>query len=507
MSRPRRISTLELVQLDRLRFFRHVFASAGRAMFVSDLGGRISHANAAAEQLYGYGPGELVGRSSSDLVEFGETDVALEAVVEAGGVWRGAVWSRRKRGAVFPGYLVRSIVPDELGDPGALVSVVEDDTGALRRRERLRRLIELGAALNAENDWQRLLQRICHDAREIFATDGAHLMVLDEASNELVGLLADGPDAAHSIGRRLPLGGSEGLSTVAARERRPVIRSFPELESAPEWARACSIRGALSLPLLRGDRLLGTLAITDSERHDRFVQADAEVAQVLADLAAVALEDARHHEAVRVRNERLLTLTRVNELLTESLERTALFDAIAAGAQRLLTVAEVQVWVLEASAGPLKLAHFKSEGAPLDFDRLDLYRSRTGEVLRSGRVWESSDLRTDRPHDWQPAIARGLQGALIVPLTAGDRIFGVLTMLTADRRRFGPDEVELARVFASQAALAVQNAERLERSPTASRVERLLSRARRLKPADREHVEQALATIERMAGLGAAAAR
>jgi PAS domain S-box-containing protein len=491
------------VSLTRLRFFERLFHDTAIGAMVFDLQGRVTHVNPAAARLLGWDAKELIGRPVSDLAAPG-TQPMLQWVLDSGQSWSGILPRRRKSGSVFQARAVISIVRDEIDEPLALISFFVDDTPNQRRRARLASLAALGAALNAEPDPDALLVRICQEARDLFRAEGVYLARLDDTTRELVGLIGSGPLADQVSGHRVPLAGPADALGRAIAERCAIIQHHvrPKGEHA-ELIAALRVRSTLLAPLLSGERVLGLLALTDTRHDDRFGPEDAELAQAFAEIAAVAIESARLHQAARTRSERLLTLARVNQLLTASLEREEVLQAITDGARRLLGVDDVSVWLLQEPAEPFHLAHYVTKSGQVPSRALDRHTSKLAKILASSRPWQTADLvvegsQPDALHRFEGVRARGGRGCLMVPLAAHDRPLGGIMFVSHAVRTFDREEVELAQAFARQAALALQNAETLATERQASRLRLLLQRSKSLDPHDRLLVEQLLAAAERV---------
>ena len=121
-----------------------------------------------------------------------------------------------------------------------------------------------------------------------------------------------------------------------------------------------------------------------------------------------------------------------------------------------------------------------------------------GKVVRSGQPWQIADVRRDEEgFFWQQARDSGMRACLIVPLIVQGQPSGGLSIFSKQERVFEQEDVELAQAFGYQAAVALQNAQTLERERRAGRLARLLDESRGLPPGDRMHVERALATLER----------
>jgi PAS domain S-box-containing protein len=506
MTVARRGGNLPPVQLTSLRFFGHVFTSAGLAALVTDLQGRIQHANPAAEKLLGWGPGELRDHSVEELVAPGQAPVLVDQALAAGGVWSGRMLERRKSGAVIPVRLTVSVIRDGAGDPIALLSLMSDHTQHERQQARLRSLVGLSVALNAESDLNVLLGTICEEARAFFAVDGVYLSRFDDETRELVGLAAAGPGSAGFDQTRFPL--PDATQSGAARalvERRPIVSHYGDASDAhyPELARAYQLRSVLSVPLLSGERLLGLLVMNDARQAERFTPRDLTLARDFAELAAVALENARLHQAERRMSERLRELAHVGQLLTLSLERDKVFEAISAGARRLLGIDEARIWLLETPDGPLRLAHAMMASRRAPVPEMVYANTLLATVYRTGEVWQTANILAEpRWTDRDYVMEHGLDTCMVIPLEIQGRLLGGITFLARGSRVFNDGDVELARAFGHQAAIAVQNAETLARERHASRLERLLETAQSLRPEDRQRVRNLLDAAERLVEMG-----
>ena len=106
--------------------------------------------------------------------------------------------------------------------------------------------------------------------------------------------------------------------------------------------------------------------------------------------------------------------------------------------------------------------HALAEGAGLTWDS----PSPVVDVIRRGRaelVAEINDAWLEAHEDDPESLSRwrrlGVRSMLVVPLTAGDRTLGAVTLLALNGRpSFGADTRVLAEKFASHASLALENA-------------------------------------------------
>jgi diguanylate cyclase (GGDEF)-like protein len=124
--------------------------------------------------------------------------------------------------------------------------------------------------------------------------------------------------------------------------------------------------------------------------------------------------------------------------------------------------------ILNAEAAGLRLrdgddlvlkARTESGAAMMARARVRIGESLSGHVVATGEPLSIEDVVEDTRYDprhKRAAAELGFHGFLAVPLRARERIIGVLSLFTKQRRRFTPDEIALASAFADQASVAIE---------------------------------------------------
>lgn len=97
---------------------------------------------------------------------------------------------------------------------------------------------------------------------------------------------------------------------------------------------------------------------------------------------------------------------------------------------------------------------------------VDSYQYDIGEgpclsAIRDGTTYEIESMATDArwPRFAEYALARGLVGSLSIPLRVRQDLFGALNLYSSLANPFSDGDREIAAAFASQAAVAVANAQ------------------------------------------------
>ena len=146
------------------------------------------------------------------------------------------------------------------------------------------------AHLELEDLFAVLLPRI----RDILRADTCAVLLLDEASDQLVARAAVGIEEEVEQGVRIPVGG--GFAGRIAAEARPVIlENVDHAHVLNPILLEKGIKSMLGVPLLVAGEPLGVLHV-GALVHRRFTRDDVELLQLVADRVAVAVERGRLHE-------------------------------------------------------------------------------------------------------------------------------------------------------------------------------------------------------------------
>ena len=339
----------------------------------------------------------------------------------------------------------------------------------------LRRLIQVGRALVARLDVEGILELVLDAARELTGARYAALGILDESKQELERFLTLGIDEeTHLRIGDLPRG--RGVLGELIRNPTPLrlrdVTSHPRSYGFPSGHPP--MHTFLGVPIeIRGEAW-GNLYLTEKDDGE-FGEADETAAIVLADWAAIAIENARLYEGLARRRDEVelqrdqaersvhalvamtdiaravggeTQLERILELIVE--RGRALVESRA----MLILLAEGDDLVVAATAGDLE--------EDLLGRRIPVEDSLPGRVLltdRAERLPSVDDLGTNLN-----GLGLSAEAAILVPLTFRGSSSGVLAALDrlVDGPEFGPADERLLRSFAASAATAVATAKSVE---------------------------------------------
>jgi diguanylate cyclase (GGDEF)-like protein len=251
--------------------------------------------------------------------------------------------------------------------------------------------------------------------------------------------------------------------------------SDPDLQPATralmaEWGE----KSRLSVPLIFDNQPIGILVLIETVRERQFKPDELALVQALAEQAAVVIQNARQYERLERTGKLLASQVELREVILElsgallaTLNDDDVFSRIATLVKRVVDNDCMEIRLIDTETDELYCA-YASDG---DADYIENWRS-TLDVGVSGWVVRHNEaqLVNDMPGDPRVGVVPGTeaepQASIIVPLTVGGIVIGVLSVDRMEGRTFDESELESAKLFANLAAIAIQNAQQYENVKT-----------------------------------------
>jgi GAF domain-containing protein len=155
--------------------------------------------------------------------------------------------------------------------------------------DRLRAAVAAGV-VGSEESFRRLLGAIVEVARSIFQAKASSVLLIDEATSELVFEAVAGEGEEKLLGTRLPA--ATGIAGWVAETRQPLV--VEDVQSDPRFSREAAAltgyipKGLMAAPLLHDEEALGVLSVLD--RQAKFTLQEMELLGLFANQAALALD-------------------------------------------------------------------------------------------------------------------------------------------------------------------------------------------------------------------------
>ncbi len=193
---------------------------------------------------------------------------------------------------------------------GALQSLdqqKETTTELSARLYELSTLSEVGKTVATSLDLNEVLDVILHSSVDLLRATEGSIMLLEEDKKHLQVVSYLGPRLEMVMKGRAMLG--QGVSGRVAESREPMLIQGDAVPGRQEEG-SRHINSAMSVPLVKGDELLGVLNLSETEGKRRFNELDMATLGLFAEHAAIAIGNARLFEAEREAVQRLEDLDR-----------------------------------------------------------------------------------------------------------------------------------------------------------------------------------------------------
>ncbi|MBA2602329.1 MAG: PAS domain S-box protein, partial [Acidobacteria bacterium] len=137
----------------------HMLDQIGQAVIATDAGGRVTYANRFAGELYGWAPGEMLGRAIMEVTVPQATlnqGHEIMALLQRGETWSGEFLVQSRQGRVFPAHVTDSPFLDGRGHLIGIVGISSDISARKRAEEDMRQkdvLIRIAGRITRTGGW------------------------------------------------------------------------------------------------------------------------------------------------------------------------------------------------------------------------------------------------------------------------------------------------------------------------------------------------------------------
>ncbi|MFE6750480.1 SpoIIE family protein phosphatase [Kitasatospora purpeofusca] len=447
--------------------------------------GRVLAWNPDAEALFQHPADTVLGRPWADLAVWpqpAEAGLGLAATLRLAR-WEGGFALRRADGTTVDVYGVQVRLRDTDGTPSTLCLLVLDDERAVLRsparalpgdRTEPAPRLDLLAGLGTGEDLDTLLQHTVERARDLLDADAAYLLLTTEDETEFELRATTGLPAAIRPHTRFPVDAGNRYDSPRLPSVHEDLAARPTGQTLLDDS---ALRSLLTVPLKVEGRLIGSLGIATAA-PGRYDNEDALRLQSAADRLALAVESTRLTELERLRRGSLSFLVEASDLLAGTLEHE---QTLALMAQ--MAVPTLASWCAVYTNGdhgaPASLAFVLHE----DEDRIDPLRALLDKTAapdtgptHGARFWAGPTETADGSgFADEPGLGGLLGETVVLPLTARNRVIGLLALGTPAGVRFRQEVLELAEDLSRRAALALDNSRLYsERTATSQALQRSL---------------------------------
>ncbi|HTY80340.1 MAG TPA: GAF domain-containing protein, partial [Candidatus Bathyarchaeia archaeon] len=326
----------------------------------------------------------------------------------------------------------------------------------------------------SQTDVQPVFDTIVQSAVELCDAVMGNLQQFDGERMHLVATHNIAAEALEVLRRQFPmrLDTSQGASRSVL--NRAVV-NIPDVLEDPDYrsdvARSGGWRSVLSVPMLREGKSVGAITVARSATG-LFSESQVDLLKTFADQAVIAVENVRLFKELQARTaeltqsvEQLTALGEVSRAVSSTLDVETVLETVVSRASELAGADGAVIYEYDAGA---ELFHVRSTHG---FDRefvesiqrvpVRMGEGTPGRAARMREPFQVGDITLPGAYEGglrSIILGAGYRSALSVPLLREEEVIGTLTLTRRTQGEFPPEIVELLKTFATQSALAIQNA-------------------------------------------------
>jgi formate hydrogenlyase transcriptional activator len=335
--------------------------------------------------------------------------------------------------------------------------------------QRYEALIRVSQAIGAHREPKDLFRAMATELHRVVQFDGIVVAQYDEASNEILW------NACEVCSQQGPVSpphtpADETITKWVYERQEPLV--IPSLDQETRFPRMIAFlkgkgfQSICALPLTTVHRRIGSIAVA-SKRADAYCKEEVRFLSLVADQAALAIDDALNFEAFQIgqtalqhKNERLKLLLEVNNTIVSNLELRDLLRAVSGSLRSVMQCDGVGIALPDRESGQLRVY-------ALDFpnnkgvirEEIVIAPNEDSPGARVFRTGEAAGILRSEPGGVDPlAEAEGVQSMCHIPLISRNRTLGLLSLARLDPVPFSPRDLEFLTLVANQVAIAIENA-------------------------------------------------
>ncbi len=348
---------------------------------------------------------------------------------------------------------------EEIFDTARALTVVQD----------ISKTITIGADLN------QTMTTILTSISSVIEYDAGEVILWDQTLNRPrpVGKVGNGYSnyVNSSNGNGSSADSDSGYTSWIARYQQPLLLNDVSVRAdVGPRSEAFPYQSYVGVPLTVSGRFIGTIELASNKPH-AFTHEDLRLLESVAGQAAVAIENSRLATEQANRILQLNGLQNIAQTMGEEVDKRELYQKLHERIANLLNVEICGLLLYDANTDALisQLPFFGVTDAVMSLHRLDVSsKSHAHRIWQSNVWWYSNQVLNDEMSNALNlrglAETIGIHNAAMIPVSIGGKRIGML--LIANKRddgNFTDDDMRLASIFATQAAIVVENANLYER--------------------------------------------
>jgi len=323
-------------------------------------------------------------------------------------------------------------------------------------------VLGLSKTLASSLELDEMLARVLDSIGHVIPLDSCTLSLLRGSSLEVRAAKGRAKGSLFARRRieleRLPLNRSvvEGGEPIALKD----AREDPRWNAADALEGSGDIRSWMGIPLKASGEVIGMLSI-DSSLPGAYGERELDAAGAFADLAAVAVRNARLFSETKRRLDELDAVNKVGAAVASRLNVDELCEVVGERVQAVFRAGVVYVAVWDEESGLVRVPYYSNGGKREAYGPFAYGEGLCSHVLKELKtLYLGAGVGSALPGLGASALpGREPASWLGVPISSGRRALGVLCAQSYDREyAFSDDDVRLLSTIASTVGAGIRNA-------------------------------------------------
>jgi diguanylate cyclase (GGDEF)-like protein/putative nucleotidyltransferase with HDIG domain len=237
---------------------------------------------------------------------------------------------------------------------------------------------------------------------------------------------------------------------------------------------AQGLKTVVGISLQAKDRVFGVLVLGTPDNRS-FTPAELRLLLALGHQIGMAVENSYLVQQTSRRSEELHILNEIGRTLNSTLDPDTLFERIYSEMRRLLDVTSLEISFYDGADGPVRYEMEVVEGKRMPKRTRAAGKFMPEYIVRTGQPLLIRDNFSKEMSRLGIGVAGETGSVCAVPLILYDRPIGMMAVKSEQERVFDEGHVELLRVLASEATVAIDNARLFSQEQKKSRQLTLLN--------------------------------
>ncbi len=314
--------------------------------------------------------------------------------------------------------------------------------------------LELNQVL--EEILDQLQQVVDHDSACIFIHEGGSVRAM--AGRGI-------PDMESILGKRFPA--DNQLIQLVLQQEEPVILDNVNIDPRFEgWGGSQDTRNWMGVPLIFLDRIIGCLTL-DSCSENEYSSEQANLAQIFANHAAIAIENARLFRSTKDSADRQRLLHQLSqEMIQAGMDLEHIYLSVHNTTAQLMPADSFVISIIDEKANDILATYLSDRGVRSEPRHVSINEGLSGYIIKTGKPFLAFDYLQQKELHSVDFVHYGseehVRSIIAVPMRLGNKVIGMLSAQTYEAYDYTLGDQQLLDMLAAYTAIAINNARLFE---------------------------------------------